>query len=193
MLRFNFSLLVRSLAYVIITELLREFRKDWSQYSNTCTSQIGQYQVSRGVNILCLLAAPIAKQNWTTEGCSKLRMLFGILPWHIPDSLPAKLSWKSHHPQNTTFITEASPVIYYEPWDKNAISGRRWNIILLLRKKLWYGIWNCHVCLKGNCKADRPTLKSKCCNTTTLSNNSITYGCWPTSQMKLYITTEHFT
>ena len=37
-----------------------KFRKEWSQHSNKCLSQMGQDQVSREVSVLCWLAAPVA-------------------------------------------------------------------------------------------------------------------------------------
>ena len=37
-----------------------KFRKEWSQHKNKCKNQIGQDQVSRGVRVLCWLAAPVA-------------------------------------------------------------------------------------------------------------------------------------
>ena len=36
-----------------------EFMKEWSQHLNKCKSQMGQYEVSEGVSVLCWLGAPV--------------------------------------------------------------------------------------------------------------------------------------
>ena len=41
-----------------------KFRKEWSQHNNKCKSPMGQYQVSGGVSVLFLLAAPVANDLW---------------------------------------------------------------------------------------------------------------------------------
>ena len=62
----------------------------------------------------CLIRSPYPPKNFLNEDFKRsLKKLIG----------------KSRRPQNKTSILGASPGIPYKLWDKDAIGGRRWNIL----------------------------------------------------------------
>ena len=72
-------------------------------------------------------------------------------------SLPEKLIGKSHRPQNKTLIRGSSPGVSDELWDKNAICGRRWDVVTQERNVCNMEIEIVTFVVKGRAKLTVPT------------------------------------
>ena len=72
-------------------------------------------------------------------------------------SLREKLIWKSHRPENKTFIRGASPDVSDELWDRNAIGGRRWYAATQERKVCNMEIEIVTFVVNGSAKLNVPT------------------------------------